>query len=241
MLQTFGHTQTVTQNFVYVLMILECSISTTTMVIISFKHCKTNMKSQSTKLEKKLLSAFRLGLCELVGGHFHQRVVGSFLYYGGAVDNTILAAINEISAAQASPTVTTLQKIQMLLNYLATYPNAKVRFYASDMQLHIDSDAAYLVAPKAKIRVAGFFYCSKKDDSRHIPPTLNGPVHNECRVLRHVVTSAAEAETTALFYNTQMALELVHILCALGQPQRPIPIKTDNATAASFVRDTLKQ
>jgi len=175
------------------------------------------------------------------GIKYVQRVVGSFLYYGRAVDNTILTAINEVSAMQAHPTKNTLDKTQMLLDYLATYPNAKVRFYASDMQLHIDSDAAYLVAPKAKSRIAGFFYCSSANLSPTTPPPLNGPVHIECRVLRHVVTSAAEAETAALFYNTQTALELVHILRALGHPQQRIPIKTDNATAASFVTDTLKQ
>ena len=56
-----------------------------------------------------------------------------------------------------------------------------------------------------------------------------------------MVTSAAEAETAALFYNTQTALELMHILQALGHPQDRNNIKTDNATAASFVTDTLKQ
>ncbi len=45
----------------------------------------------------------------------------------------------------------------MLLDYLNTYPNAKVRFYASNMKLHIDSDAAHLVAPQAKSRIEGFF------------------------------------------------------------------------------------
>ena len=33
------------------------------------------------------------------------------------------------------------------MDYLATYPNAYIRYYASDMILNIDSDAAYLVAP----------------------------------------------------------------------------------------------
>ncbi len=60
-------------------------------------------------------------------------------------------------------------------------------------------------------------------------------------VARHVVTSATEAETTALFYNTQTALELVHILHALGHPQRAIPVKTDNETAAAFVHNSLKR
>ena len=175
------------------------------------------------------------------GIKYTQQTVGSFLYYGRAVDNTILTAINEISAMQAKPTKLTLQKIQMLLNYLNAHPNAKIRFYASDMILRIDSDAAYLVAPKAKSRIAGFFQCSNKNLPTNSTTSINGPVHVECRTLRHVVTSAAEAETAALFYNTQTALELINILKALDHPQTTIPVKTDNETAASFVNDTLKR
>ena len=44
----------------------------------------------------------------------------------------------------------------MLLDYLNTHPNAKTRFYASDMVLNVDSDAAYLIAEKAKSRIAGY-------------------------------------------------------------------------------------
>ena len=38
-----------------------------------------------------------------------------------------------------------------------------------------------------------------------------------------------------------MALEILHILRVLGHPQPAIPIKTNNATAAAFVEDTLKR
>ncbi len=43
----------------------------------------------------------------------------------------------------------------MLMDYLHTHHNAKIRYKASDMQLYVDSDAAYLVAPKEKSRIAG--------------------------------------------------------------------------------------
>ena len=45
----------------------------------------------------------------------------------------------------------------MLLDYLSTHPNAKIRYTKLDMILHLDSDAAYLVAPKLRSRVADFF------------------------------------------------------------------------------------
>lgn len=49
------------------------------------------------------------------------------------------------------------RKVGRLLDYVTTYPRAQLRFYATDMLLHIDSDAAYLVLPKARSRVAGYF------------------------------------------------------------------------------------
>ena len=51
-----------------------------------------------------------------------------------------------------------MDKAQQLMDYVATYPDTYIRFYASDMILNIDSDAAYLVAPKSRSRVAGYFH-----------------------------------------------------------------------------------
>ena len=93
-----------------------------------------------------------------------QKIVGSFLYYARAIDNTILPALNEIAANQATPTTNTNKKLTRLLNYMATYPNAKIRFFRSNMILHTDSDAAYLVAPKAKSRIAGYYFLSDKKE-----------------------------------------------------------------------------
>ena len=90
-----------------------------------------------------------------------QRIVESFLYYARAVDPTILPALNEISYSQASPTKLTTKKCNQLLDYLHTHPNATLRYYKSDMCLTIDSDAAYLVAPGAKSRIAGYYFMSK--------------------------------------------------------------------------------
>ena len=112
-----------------------------------------------------------------------QNAVGCFLYYAIAVDNTILPACNEVTLQQAHPTQTTLQKILMLFDYLNTYPNAKIRFYTSDMNLYIDSNAAYLIAPKAKSRISGFYYLSNICKETKSQPKLNGPVLVECRVL----------------------------------------------------------
>ncbi len=116
----------------------------------------------------------------------------------------------------------------------------KLRFYASDMMLYVDSDAAYLVAPKAKSRIAGYFYCSNASQSTPPTPPLNTPLHIECKVLQHIVTSAAEAETAGLFYNCQTAIHLKRMLEFLGHPQPATPVKINNGAAAQFVSDTIK-
>lgn len=55
--------------------------------------------------------------------HTHA-IIGSLLYYARAVDPTILVALNELSAQQATPTTNTLKKLNRLLDYVATFPHA---------------------------------------------------------------------------------------------------------------------
>ena len=173
---------------------------------------------------------------------FIQSTAGSLLYYSRAVDPTILPALNEITTSQAAPTETTRKKVQWLLDFVATYPNANIRFYKSDMILYVDSDAAYLVLPHARSCFAGHFYLSNHvpDPSRFTPP-MNGPIHTECKRIRNVVASAAEAETAGLFGNSQTAVVIRRALHSLDHPQPPTPIKTDNSTANSFVYSNIKQ
>ena len=84
-----------------------------------------------------------------------QSIADTFLYTSRAVDPKRIVSLNEIGANQASPTTNTVNKKQLLMYYSATQPDAVVRFHASKMCLHIDSDNAYLVQPKPRSRVAG--------------------------------------------------------------------------------------
>jgi hypothetical protein len=54
---------------------------------------------------------------------------------------TILLALNASAGAQAVPTKKTLKRVHQLLDYMATNPNAIVRFWASDMVLNVHTDA----------------------------------------------------------------------------------------------------
>ena len=172
-----------------------------------------------------------------------QSIVGSFLYYARAIDSTMLPALNEIGAQQASPTDNTLKACKMLMDYASTFPNAVIRYIASDMCLSLDSDAAYLVQPQARSRYAGYFFLSNRSPPLPLKPQskFNGPILVECKTLRGVVSSAAEAETGGVFHNGQTAIIIRRALEALGHPQPPTPLKTDNSTAASFVHANIRQ
>jgi hypothetical protein len=177
-----------------------------------------------------------------------QEVVGSFLYYAQAVDNTMLVPLGDIAAQQNKPTKATMQTVVDFLNYCATHPNAIIRYYASDMCLWIDGDASYLCAPEARSRWAGWHYLSDMPEDPDEPPKPgaplpmeNGPVHVPCKFLRVVVSSAAEAETAATFNNGKEGCALRITLDELGHPQPPTPLSTDNTTAMGIANDTVKQ
>jgi hypothetical protein len=84
-----------------------------------------------------------------------QKIVGSILYYARAVDMMVLMALSTIASEQTKGTARTLEKAYQVLDYLATHPNAVVRFRASEMVINIHSDASYLSEPKARSRACG--------------------------------------------------------------------------------------
>jgi hypothetical protein len=83
----------------------------------------------------------------------------------------------------------TADKVIKLLNYCNTRPETKIRYHASDMILHIHSDASYVSENEAKSRAGGFFYMGNKNDKK----LTNGAILIVSKVLKHVMSSAAEA------------------------------------------------
>ena len=69
----------------------------------------------------------------------------------------MLLALSDLSAEQANSTQKTWNKIVWFLNYAASHPDACVRYYASNMVLHVHSDASYLSAPNSRSRAGGHF------------------------------------------------------------------------------------
>ena len=80
-----------------------------------------------------------------------------------------------------------------------------LQFYVSNMVLAIDSDAAYLVIPKVKIRITRYYQITNYQ-SKINKLQLNSTILVECKALEHIVLSFTEVKTAGVFHNTQIAI-----------------------------------
>jgi hypothetical protein len=82
--------------------------------------------------------------------------VGTLLYNARAVDTTLHVPLSSLASQLSQATSTTIDAVSHLIDYCITLPGASIRYYASDMQLKIRSDASYLSDPKAKSRSGSY-------------------------------------------------------------------------------------
>ncbi len=131
-----------------------------------------------------------------------------------------------------------MENAKQLLNYLATYPDATIRFCVLDMIMNVHSDASYLFESDARSRACGHFFMgwSPKDGD---PIHLNGAFFTLCAILRFVVASAAEAKLVTLFLNCKEGMIFWLTLKELGHPQPKTPIHCNNATAVGIANNTV--
>ena len=87
-----------------------------------------------------------------------QQVVGSILYYARTVDLTALMSLSTIATEQAKATGHIIETMEQLFDYMASNPDATMRFRASDMILNIHSDAPYLSVRNRRSRACGHFF-----------------------------------------------------------------------------------
>eukprot|EP00804_Cyclotella_cryptica_P002577 CCRYP_010410-RA/>CCRYP_010410-RA protein AED:0.12 eAED:0.12 QI:0/0/0/0.5/0/0/2/0/1280 len=165
-----------------------------------------------------------------------QKVNGKFLWYGRAVDPTTLVPLSALASQQSKPTQHTLVKAQHFLDYMAMQEPAVLTYRKSDMILAVHSDAGYLNEDNARSRIGGHHFLS---EDVPLPPN-NGAIHNVAEIIKAVMSSAAEAETGALYINARKAVEIRNILNELGHKQPPTPIQTDNSTAEGIVNNRLQ-
>ena len=123
-----------------------------------------------------------------------------------------------------------------LLDYVATHPNAGIRFHASDMILAVHTDASYLSEPGGKSRAAGHFYLTNRNDEDF----NNGAVLTLSSIIKHIMSLASEAELAALYYGCKQAIPIYITLKEMGHKQpTPTPVTTDNITAQGLTTGTM--
>ena len=106
------------------------------------------------------------------------------------------------------------------MDYAATYLNMFIRYHASDITLHVDSDTTYIVAPKACSRIAGYFSLSNHPKNiMHLK--LNGAALVEYKTLRDIVASLSEVKVAGGFHNAQVNISTRHTLELIHHPQPP--------------------
>jgi hypothetical protein len=96
-----------------------------------------------------------------------QKVTGYVLYYARAVAPTVLMQLNDIATEQTKATEKTQAATNQMLDYLATHPDATIRYHASDMIFHIHSDASYLSVSNARSRLGGILLRQQIPRARH--------------------------------------------------------------------------
>jgi hypothetical protein len=84
----------------------------------------------------------------------NPKVTGSVLYYARAVDPSVLMPLNDIATEQTKSTEKTQATTHQILDYLATQPDATIRYHAFDMILNINLDASYLSVSNAISQVS---------------------------------------------------------------------------------------
>ena len=126
-----------------------------------------------------------------------------------------------------------VEKIEHLMQYLITYPDAVLVFQASDMQLNIHSDASFNSEEGSKSRAGGFHWLGSD-----LP--YNGAIDVISTTIKSVVSSASEAEYGAAFINATQACSTIQILNFLGHQQFQVVVTMDNKTAVGVANSTVK-
>jgi hypothetical protein len=159
-----------------------------------------------------------------------------FLYYGRAIDSTLLTTLSSIAARQANGTKAVAESCQQLLDYVATHPNADIQYKACDMILAVHTNASYLSEQEGKSRAAAHFYLTNKGDKEF----YDGAILTLLSIIKHAMSSTSEAELAALYYSCKLTVPLQTTLEEMGHPQHDrTMVTTDNIRAQRFTLGTM--
>ena len=91
-------------------------------------------------------------------------------------------------------------------------------------------DAGFNNGTRAQSRASAHIFVSENESI----PRWNGTITTIAQIMKYVVSSAAEAETTALFLTVKEMVPLRHTLNKMGWKQLPSPLQSKNSTAVGM-------
>ncbi len=136
-----------------------------------------------------------------------QDIIGTLLYYGWAFDPMLLTALGSIAARQANGTTVVDESCQQLLDYVATHPNAGIRYKACNMILAVHTDTSYLSEQNSRSRASALFYLTNHDNDDF----NNGAILTLSSIINHVMSSAFEVELAALYYGCKLDIPIAQL------------------------------
>jgi hypothetical protein len=157
------------------------------------------------------------------------------------VDSRILPTTCALACEQAPPTLSTMSRLDRLLGYVSSYPNARKIYPASDMILRVHSDASYLSRSRAGSVAGSVHYMGSSTNFFAIDPDAptNHPVSVHSTRIPVVISFVAEAEIAGVFAAARIAFDERQILADLGHPQPPTVIYCDNECAIGLANRTM--
>jgi hypothetical protein len=166
--------------------------------------------------------------------------MGSILYYARAVDPTGLMPLNDIATEQTKATEKTQAAMNKMLDYLATHPDATIRYHASDMVLYIHSDASYLLVSNARSGLGGQYFLGNKFPDQE---TLNRSILNVAAVIKKGWPPRQNQKLARVFTTPKAAphSESHSASWATHNPQRLCKQITPQHSALGNKNETIKQ
>jgi hypothetical protein len=107
------------------------------------------------------------------------------------------------------------------------------------MILNIHSEESYISEHEVKRRAGGFFHLGSNITNKN--NLANGAILIISTILKHAMSSAAEAEIGSVFLNVKEAKILRTTLIQMVHPQPATPLQTDNTASVGYSNDTIKQ
>jgi hypothetical protein len=165
-----------------------------------------------------------------------QDIAGTLLYYKRGVNPMLLTALSSITACQANGTTTVAEPCQQFLDYVATHPNAGIRYKACNMILAVHTNASNILETNGKSSASAHFYLTNHNDEDF----NNGTILMLSSIIKRVMSLAFKVESAALYYGCKLAIPICTTLEKMGHPQlKCTMITTNNITAQGLTMGTM--